>query len=195
MKEYKTNTKADESATKKTAEKKTGETRTRSTNLMWIVLWLNIPTLGTAGTPVRIKIDTVPDRYMPTNVTIAEPVSMQGFRFEVNEETVRARIVVDYTYPDELVYQRDDDQGGPRPTVAQLPGLKYDPASHTVVYEDNRKRTVCAYVKERGGILRHHLRVQNTGSCFATAEVVRHAEDDGWKVRRVRAIDTYFEVH
>jgi hypothetical protein len=117
MKEHKTNTKAERSATKKTAE-----TRTRSRNLMWIVLWLSTPTLVTAGTPVRIKIDTVPDRYMPTNVTIAEPVSMQGFHFEVNEETVRARIVVDCTYPDELVYQRDHDQGGPRPTVAHSRG-------------------------------------------------------------------------
>ena len=29
-----------------------------------------------------------------------ERVSMEDFRFEVNKETGRARVVVDYTYPD-----------------------------------------------------------------------------------------------
>ena len=170
-----------------------GKSRTRSMYLLGVILIL-IPTVVTAGTPIRIKIDTVPDLYRPTNAPLIEPVSMQEFHFEVNEKTSRARIVVEYTYPDEIIYQTDDDQGGPRPAAALIPGLRYDPASHTVVYEDSGKRTVCAYVKERSGILRNHPRVQNTGSCFVSAEVAKHAEDDGWEVRRFTAIDTYFEV-
>lgn len=63
--------------------------------------------LQVAGAPLvtRIKIDTVPNEYAPVNATVREPVSTRDFHFEVNEETVRARVVVDYTYPDELVYE------------------------------------------------------------------------------------------
>ena len=39
----------------------------------------------------------------------------------MNEQTVRARVVVEYTYPDEIVYEKDDDQRGPRSTVARIP--------------------------------------------------------------------------
>jgi len=161
----------------------------------YLVLLMSVGVAASAGTPVRIKIDTVPDRYMPTNHTVAEPVSIQGFHFDVNEQTVRARVVVEYTYPDEIVYEKDDDQRGPRSAVARIPGLKYDPASHAVVYEDHGKRAVCAYVKESTGMLRHHLRVENTGSCVVTTAVAKHAVDDGWDVHHSTGIDTYFEVH
>lgn len=142
----------------------------------------------------RIKIDTVPNEYTPMNATVREPVSMQGFHFEVNEETARARVVVDYTYPDELVYEQDDAGRGPQPTISQIPGLKYDPQAHTVVYEGKGKTTVCAIVTEHKGIFGRRLSIRNTGSCLVTSVDQEHREDDGWRIRRYRAIDTYFEV-
>jgi len=152
--------------------------------------------LQVAGDPAvtRIWIDTVPDEYWPVNVPIREPVSMRDFHFEVNEETVRARVVVEYTYPDELVYGPDDDGRGPQPTVAQISGLNYDPVTRTVVYEGDEKRTVCANLAEHKGIFGRRLRIRNTGSCLVIAEDLEHREDDGWAIRRYRAIDTYFEV-
>lgn len=143
---------------------------------------------------IRIRIDTVPDHYSPTDATINEPVSMQGFHFEVNPETRRARVVVDYTYPDELMYERNDDNRGPRPTIAQIPGLKYDVVDQEVVYRANGKTSVCANVEDHKGIFGRHLRVKSTGVCTVEAEDVKHAKDDGWAIRRFKAIDTYFEV-
>ena len=145
--------------------------------------------------PARIKIGTVPDEYMPTNAMVREPVSMRDFHFEVNQETRRARVVVDYTYPDELVYEKNDDHGGPQPTKAQLLGLKYNSSAHTILYEGHGRQTVCAHVEERTGIFGHHLVITNTGACQVTWQDAKHAEDDGWRIHRFRAIDVYFEVH
>jgi len=159
------------------------------------ILLCAVPLTAAAATSsTRIKIDTVPNEYTPANVTVREPVSMKGFHFEVNPETVRARVVVDYTYPDEQVYGQDDDAKGPQPTLAQVPGLKYDPQAHTIVYQGEGKSTVCANVEESKGIFGKHLRIKNTGSCVVTSEDAKHAEDDGWSIHRFQAIDTYFEV-
>jgi hypothetical protein len=150
-----------------------------------------------AGAPVvtKIKIDKVPNDYAPVNVTVHEPVSMRDFHFEVDEETARARVVVEYTYPDELVYGPDDAGRGPRPTVVQITGLHYPPLTGTVMYEGDGKRTVCASVVERKGIFGRRFSTRNTGSCIVTSEDAEHREDDGWSIRQYRAIDTYFEVH
>jgi hypothetical protein len=143
----------------------------------------------------RVKIDTVPSEYAPINSpTNREPVSMSGYHFEVNEETGRARVVVDYTYPDELIYGPNDDAGGPHPTVIQLPGLKYDAAAHAVVYDSNGTRDVCATVHRRRGLFGRHLAVKSTGACTVFAVVADHAEDDGWSIHRFRALDAYFEA-
>ena len=160
-----------------------------------IILLCAVPLTARGATSfTRIKIDTVSNEYTPANVTVREPVSMKGFHFEVNPETVRARVVVDYTYPDEQVYGQDDDAKGPQPTLAQVPGLKYDPQAHTIVYEGDGKSTVCANVEERKGLFGKHLKIKNTGSCVVTSEDAKHAEDDGWSIHRFQAIDTYFEV-
>ncbi len=160
-----------------------------------VALMMLVPGTLAASAPItRIKIATVPDEYMPTNVTMREPVSLQEFHFEVNTETKRARVFVGYTYPDEVINDRDDDNGGPAPTVEQIPGLDYDAAAHEVVYQANGRRTVCADVQEHKGFFGEHLKIKNTGACTVTAQDVKHAEDDGWAIQRFRAIDTYFEV-
>src|SRR5262245_3919694 len=99
-----------------------------------LFLMLALPAPAPAST--RMKIDTVPPEYTPTaGAELPEPVSMETFYFEVNKEMSRARVVVEYTYPDEPVYGLDGGLG-PRPTFAQLPGLTYDPSAHAVVYDE-----------------------------------------------------------
>jgi len=148
-----------------------------------------------ASANTRVKIDTVPAEYAPiSSPTNRETVSFSSFHFEVNRETGRARVVAFYTYPDQMTYGQDDAAGGPSPTVAQIPGLAYDATSHTVVYDSNGTRIVCATVDEHAGLFGHHLRVKNTGACTVSAVVADQAEDDGWEIHRFRALDTYFEV-
>jgi hypothetical protein len=144
----------------------------------------------------RIKIDTISPEYAPINSpTNREPVSMSSFHFEVDQETGRARLVAIYTYPDQMTYGPDDDAGGPRPTIVQLPGLAYDAAAHAVVYDSSGTKYVCATVTERTGLFGHHLKVKNTGACTVTTVAANHAEDTGWDINRFRAIDVYFEAH
>ena len=162
-------------------------------------LSLAMPLLVALAWPVfastRIKLDTVPSEYTPENSpTNTEPVSMSSYHFEVNEETNRARVVVDYTYPDQLIYDPDDDTRGPDPSIVQIPGLTYDPVAHAVVYESNGVRDVCATVDVHGGLFGHHIKVKNTGVCTVSAVVANHVLDDGWSLHRFRAIDTYLEV-
>lgn len=119
---------------------------------------------------------------------------MAGFHFEVNPETERARVVVEYTYPDQVIFGGDDDQRGPEPSKVQIPGLKYLPDTQSVVYEADGRETVCANVNQRKGLFGIRLHIKKTGLCTVTAEKTKHAEDDGWQIRRFTAIDTYFEV-
>lgn len=155
------------------------------------IVSLIAPAFGRA----TIKIDSVPAVYTPIDSpTNTEPVSMEGYHFEVNPETNRARVVVHYTYPDELIYGPNDDALGPRSTYAQLPGLTYDAAAHAVVYDSNGARDVCATVQEHKGLFGHHLVVKSTGACTVSTVVAEHAEDDGWAIHRFRALDAYFEA-
>lgn len=150
-------------------------------------LFLTFALAAVAPHNAKIKIDTVPAVYRPnTGAEIPEPVSMERFHFEVNDDRTQARVVAEYTYPDEQNYQADGDSGPPS-TLAQLPGLTYDPSSHAVVYDQDGKRTVCAVVQEHKGRFRRRVSIRNTGSCVVTAAVVDHS--------RSGAIDIYFEVH
>jgi hypothetical protein len=143
----------------------------------------------------KVRIDTVPSEYAPIDSpTNREPVSLSSFHFEVDRETGRARVVVEYNYPDQMIYGPNDDLGGPRATIVQLPGLTYDATAHAVVYDSNGTKAVCATVNDQAGLFGRHLKVKNTGACTVTTVVAVHAEDTGWDIRRIRAIDTYFEV-
>jgi len=100
-----------------------------------------------------------------------------------------------YTYPDQMTHGPDDDAGGPRSTVVQLPELRYDSAAHAVVFDSNGARSVCATANGRSTIFGHQLKARNTGACTVAAVAADHAEDTGWDIHRFRAIDIYFEVH
>src|SRR5262245_57908217 len=95
----------------------------------------------------KVKIATVPSMFTPyAGSGEPERVSMSGFYFEVNQETKRARVVVDYTYPDDVMDSGYDGHR-PSPTYARVRGLRYDPAAHSIVYNDGREKPgVCAVV-------------------------------------------------
>jgi len=155
---------------------------------------LTMAVAAPAPDDARIKIATVPAEYRPhTGSERMQAVRMDSFYFEVNRETGRARVVVEYTYPHAVGYQSDADPG-PQPTFAQLPGLTYDPAAHAVVYDGGGKRTVCALVPKAKG-RRATLRAKATGSCVVTASVAEQTQDDGFSLHQSRALDVYFEVH
>ena len=154
-----------------------------------VILSINLLYAGTS-----IKIATVPAEFTPYGGPgLPEPVSLSGYYFELNEETGRARVVVDYMYRDQMVFAGEDAHG-PDPTYAQISGLTYDRAAHAVVYQRDGQKTVCALVEERRSRFLPRLRVKGTGKCTVTATNTDHAEDDGWRIRRFRAIDVYFEV-
>ena len=144
----------------------------------------------------RIKIDTVPSEYAPINSpTNREPVSLSSYHFEVEPETGRARVVVEYTYPDQMTFGPDDASSGPASTIVQLPDLKYDAGAHAVVFDSDGTKSVCATVDDRLGLVGHHLKVKNTGACTVSVVAASHTEDTGWNLRRFRALDTYLEIH
>jgi hypothetical protein len=142
-----------------------------------------------------VKIDALPTEYIPVNSpTNREPLSLAGFHFEVNLETQRARVVADYTYPDFMIYEPNDPTKGPRSTVAQIPGLKYDAATHEVVFESGGTRTVCATVSEQSGIFGRHTKVRNTGACKVVTNITQQTEDDGWSLHHFPVLNAYFEA-
>jgi hypothetical protein len=147
-----------------------------------------------ANADPKIKIDTLPAEYTPYLSSLHEPVSMRSFHFEISEETGRARIVAQYTYPDTMTAGAYDP-GGPRPAVVQIPGLSYDAKDHTVVYDSDGKRTVCAVVKESRNFWSHGTSVKSTGACTVATESGNVTVDDGWDIHHVQVLNTYFEVH
>jgi hypothetical protein len=141
-----------------------------------------------------VKIASVPAEYTPrTDAELRDPVSVENFSFEVQPQSGRARIVVDYMYPDRST-QLIGEGPGPRPTIAQIPGLKYDVDGRTVVYEEGGKKVVCAEVRDRRFLFWKHLDVEPTGACIVTSRVTSHSEDDGWSIRQVPTLDTYLEL-
>ncbi len=157
---------------------------------------LLLPALAIAApSQTKIKIDTVPAEYRPdVGAERLQPVAMEDYYFEVNTQTGRARVVVEYTFPHQVGYRSGGDPG-PRPTRAQLPGLVYDPAAHAVVYEAGGKKTVCAVVQQKKGLTGTHVVAKNTGACVVTAVAGQRPRDDGWRVHQSHTLETYFEVH
>jgi hypothetical protein len=145
-----------------------------------------------AGTQLRIA--SVPPTYTPTaGSQVPEPVSMRGYFFEVEKETGRARVVIEYTYPNWPAFGLDGGPG-PAPTIAQIPGLRYHVPSNKVVYDVDGRSVVCANVRDRKASFWNRSKVVPTGACKVTFRLVKHSEDDGWSIRRFSVIDTYFEA-
>jgi len=141
-----------------------------------------------------IKIGSVSPTYVPTaGVEMPEPIAVEGFSFQAEPETGRARIEVHYMYPDQSNFQFEGG-AGPQPTFAQLPGLKYDAAARTIVYDEGGRKSICARVQDRKFLFWKRMSVQTTGTCVVTSRVTTHAEDDGWRIRHISTLDTYLEL-
>ena len=137
----------------------------------------------------RIPITTVPAAFVPNpGAGLPEPVSLAEFHFEVNKDTGRARIVIDYAYRGQQSIE-SEDQHKPAPSYTQLANLIYDPAAQTVVYTHGGRKTICAIVS--GG---HRAKVKSTGNCFVTAAYAEHVEDNGWAIGKNRVLETYLET-
>jgi hypothetical protein len=132
--------------------------------------------------------------YRPQAANFPNQFRWRAFSFQINQRTGRARIVVEYTYPDQPIFGIDGG-AGPKPTYIQLPGLTYDQDAKTVVYDEGAARTVCANVRKGRFLLWQRTVIEPTGACVVSARTVDHAEDDGWNIRRFCAIDTFFNVH
>ena len=146
-----------------------------------------------ADTKVRIA-SAAPELLATGGPQRSEPSNMHTFTFEIDQETGRARLVVDYVYPGAPLFG-SDEAAGPAPILAQIPGLRYDASSRSVVYEVSGKRTVCAKVEDRRFLFWKTESIVPTGSCTVSAQFVSSVEDTGWKLRKVRTMDTYFEVN
>lgn len=164
----------------------------------------NILTAGTflalafaipAWADTKIKIDTVPATYTPSNYNRSERVRISSYHFEVNEQLNHTRLVVIYTYRDQISLGSEDVQHGPRPTIVEVPGLTYDAKTQAIVYDADGTKAVCATVREKGGDSRHHLEIKNTNACTVTTVVGEHVDDKAWDTDPHIAMDTYFNVH
>jgi hypothetical protein len=145
-----------------------------------------------ADSPIRIG--SVSPTYTPTaGAEMPQQVSMEDFSFQIEPETGRARIVIDYTYPDRSNFEFEGG-AGPQPTFVQLPGLRYDAAARTVVYDQGGKKSVCARVRDRKILFWKSTSVQTTGACIVTSRVTTHTEDDGWRIRHISTLDTFLEL-
>jgi hypothetical protein len=150
-----------------------------------VVLAFAIP----ARADTKIKIDTVPATYTPENYNRSERVRISSYHFEVNPQRNRTRLVVIYTYRDQITYGAEDSKGGPPFTTVEIPGLTYDANAHAIVYDADGAKAVCATVHEKGT---RHLEIKNTGSCIVTAVLADHP--DAWDNDKHSALDTYFNV-
>lgn len=142
----------------------------------------------TATTPATtvaagaIRFDSVAERY-----------DVQDFSFEVNPENGRAGIRLEYTYPAARAGLDYSDRE-PAPRIAVLPGLTYNPASHTVVYKDGARSVTCATETTRRNLLWKIPYMKPTGACVVASRLTGHTLDDGWNIDRFRTVDTYFQV-
>jgi len=154
-------------------------------NCLFLALMAGAPVLG------RTKIVTIPAEYTPPVSAFSEPVNVEGYHFEVNRDATRARVVVEYGYPDELYEISIGYVGGLSATRVQLPGLRWDPEEHAVVYQAGDKETKCAVARGTPG---SHFRLRNTGACTVSTTAAILKSDDGWNVRSLKGLDVWLDT-
>jgi hypothetical protein len=133
-------------------------------------------------TSTVIRIDSVEDKY-----------KVQDFSFEVNNETGRAGIRLQYVYPPSLVGEVDS-YWTPRPKMVTLPNLTYDGGAHAVVYHDGVKITTCAKAAGQRVLLWKIAIMKPTGACVVSSHLTAHDQDNGWGIVHLRTMDTYLEI-
>jgi len=147
-----------------------------------------------ASDVVKIKIGSVPLDFAPwSGSLLTEPLSVQSFRFEVNSQTERARVVVEYAYDRQQTYV-DQDGLYPAPSAILIPGLLYDSASKAVVYNAGNQRITCGIFQMRKGMFGARGHVESTGTCEITSAAVNRTWDDGWTIHQIRSLDLFLEI-
>jgi hypothetical protein len=136
---------------------------------------------GEVPTGTAIKIDSVADKY-----------AMQNFTFEVNPETGRAGIRLEYNFPPALVGL--EETGGPEPKIVTLPALTYDAVAHAVIYSKGLNRITCATAATHRTLFGKSVYMKPTGACIVAARLTSHSHDNGWSINRFRTLDIYFEA-
>jgi hypothetical protein len=154
------------------------------------VLSLLVPVISCLATQIAtgaannaaIRIDSVADKY-----------KVQSTSFEVNAETKRAGIRLEYVYPPELVGQVDS-YWVPPPRTVVVPNLTYDAASRAVIYNDGVKTTTCAVAAGQRVLLWKVAIMKPTGDCIVSSRLTTHERDNGWSIEPLRTMDTYLRV-
>jgi hypothetical protein len=129
----------------------------------------------------ELEIASVPPEY-----------TMHRYIFEGEPETGRARVVLQYTWPD---YVSGRDKGpGPHPLKVQPAGLRYDATKKAVVYESQESEAVCATLRPHQFLWWKWSSMSPTGRCVVNSREVEHVEDTGWTIRRHAMTDSFLEV-
>jgi len=136
-------------------------------------------TLGLSLSAVTASAaDTTPIFKAPIGATEAS----KSKTFGINTDLGRAWVEIDiYRDPSETT----------ETYRVQVPGLSYDKDKAQVVYSSDGQTVVCANVRNTGGWIFKHQRVEPTGDCELTRKYVKVPVDDGFGIDVIE----HFEVH
>jgi hypothetical protein len=112
------------------------------------------------GNPVEVAVEPVPSHMEDAVVTTSFQTALE------NPDSEHAWVEVS-------LYESDgfDQRGETRIIREQVPGLKYDPESHQVVYEaEGKSRVVCAREVDHGFLFFHSKSIEATGNCKLNSE-------------------------
>lgn len=129
-----------------------------------------------------ILIDSVNKKYAVENVS-----------FEVNPQNGRAGIRLVYNNPQQLTGLEDVDRG-PAPRIVSLPNLQYDASAQAIVYQQRGNSVVCATAAKRWTVFGKITYMKPTGVCSIASRLADHLSDDGWRVDRIRTLDTFLAI-
>jgi hypothetical protein len=137
-----------------------------------------------------VKVDTVDAVYDVPGSSPAN-VSIESFKFEINQDLGRARL--DITYQTD--YNPGPDEGGyygPGEDDVLVQGLSFDKTSSQVVYKSEAgKTTACANVTISHGPLGHRVHVKNTGLCTLSTSTEDVITDDGWEIKHHKVLNVF----
>jgi hypothetical protein len=116
-----------------------------------------------------------------------------GSQFQVSAELGRAWMEITF-----LISNRNNESSrspfSPYYVRAKVPGLSYDAANGRIVFSGAKGLTVCANTSVRHSVWGTKLLINPTGKCATRADYALHQVDDGFEVKAVHTLDTYFSV-
>jgi hypothetical protein len=150
-----------------------------ASNLLVPALVVPMAWASETGTPLAV----VRAAFVPVSGTgLPARVSLSSFYFEVNQQTGRARVVIDYAYDGQQ--SSEDGARGPAPSYVQDKNLIYDAKAHTIVYWHDGNATICATVFGK-----RRMKAKTTGRCFVRAIYAEHVHDNGWALVKSQTLE------